>query len=87
MTVSFMGKSPTLSLQQRWIQKLHHVLDLRVQLRHVTLSHHISQHGQEVIGTIHPPWRERRKQTESGEVVGCGGNIGQTESVKDITVK
>lgn len=48
----------TLSLQQRWVQQLHHVLDLRVQLRHVTLSHNISQHGEEVIGSIHPAWKE-----------------------------
>lgn len=49
---------PTLSLQQRWVQQLHHVLDLCVQLRHVTLSHNISQHRQEVVGTIHPAWKE-----------------------------
>lgn len=49
---------PTLSLQQRWVQQLHHVLNLRIQLRHVTLSHDVRQHGQEVIGTIHPAWKE-----------------------------
>ncbi len=53
---------PTFSLQQRRVQQLHHVLDLCVQLRHVTLSHHISQHWQEVIGTVHPPWKEADRE-------------------------
>lgn len=57
---------PTLSLQQRWIQQLHHVLNLRIQLRNVTLSHDVRQHGQEVIGTIHPAWKEVRQETQVG---------------------
>lgn len=56
---------PTLSLQQRRVQQLHHVLNLRIQLRHVTLSHDIRQHGQEVIGAIHPAWKEVHRGTQS----------------------
>lgn len=53
----------TFTVKQRGVEQLHHVLDLCVQLRHVALGHHVGQHGQEVISTIHPPcggtWTDR----------------------------
>lgn len=71
---------PTLSLQQRWVQQLHHVLNLRMQLRHVTLSHDVRQHGQEVIGTIHPAWKE-----VNGETGRCDAHTSLTKAAEDET--
>lgn len=71
---------PTLSLQQRWVQQLHHVLNLRIQLRHVTLSHDVRQHGQEVIGAIHPAWKE-----VNGETGRCDAHTSLTEAAEDET--
>lgn len=71
---------PTLPLQQRGVQQLHHVLNLRIQLRHVTLSHHIRQHGQEVVGTVHPAWKEA-----DGEAGRCGALAGQLGAAEVLT--
>lgn len=68
---------PTLSLQQRRVQQLHHVLNLHIQLRHVTLGHDIRQHGQEVVGTVHPAWKEADR-----EAGGCGARAGQTAAAE-----
>lgn len=48
----------TFSVQQRGVQKLHHVLDLRVQLQHVALGNDVGQDRQEVISAVHPPCGE-----------------------------
>lgn len=36
------------------------------------MSHHVRQHGQEVIGTVHPAWKEA-----DGEAGRCGALAGQ----------
>lgn len=50
----FLGRTErgTFSLQQRGVQQLHHVLDLVVQLRQVTLSQHVGEHRKEVVGPV-----------------------------------